>query len=254
MNVVYRGMHSGRSKKGRGQTISSFYFMVGDYDPFAGPRKHAGRLAAPFWERRHVKNWADESAQLWRYVFRHDMVMKALRVNRLLIGRHQQVDVHYAFLSGFAHPSKRGYEAIFGGKTPDRLGGFNHFASELVLLYVVVLAAAELEIWGRMASRAPRHVTHAWDDIVREVRDAQVASSYFWFLSGEPQEYDRVETVHTPRGNTTPKVGRPAIDPATLASGRVRYYRDPLQRLTELHESRSELTSGLVYRSPFAGP
>jgi hypothetical protein len=252
LNVVYRGIHSARSKKGRGQTISSFYFMAADYDPFAGPKKHAGRLAAPFWERRHVKQWAEESAQLWRLVFRHDKVMKALRVNRLLLGRHQQVDVHYAFLSGFAHPSKRGYDAIYGTNTPDRLGEFSHVASELVLLYVIVLAAAELDTWTAMAKRPPRLLTHGWEHIEREVRDAQFGSSYFWFLSGEPQQYDRIESVHTPRGNTTPKVGRPPVDPATLATTRVRYYRDPLERLTKLHESWREMATGLTYRSPFA--
>lgn len=104
MNVVHRGFHSGKSKKGRGQTISSYYFQVDDFDPFAGPKKHAGRLAAPFWERKHTQQWADESASAWRYLFRHDAVMKALRVNRLLLGRHMQVDVHYGFLSGFRPP------------------------------------------------------------------------------------------------------------------------------------------------------
>lgn len=252
LNVVYRGLFGPRSKKGRGQTISSFYFMADDYDPFAGPKKHAGSLAAPFWERKHIKQWAEESATLWRLVFRHDKVMKALRVNRLLLGRHQQVDVHYAFLSGFAHPSKRGYEAIYGGNTPDRSGQFSHVASELVLLYVIVLAAAELDIWTAMAKRPPRLVTDGWEQVEFEVREAQVASSHLWFLSSEPQPYDRIESVHTPRGNTTPKWGRPAVDPAALPTKRVRYYRDPLERLGKLHESWHEMATGLVHRSPFA--
>jgi len=143
LNVVYRGLHSAKSKKGRGQTISSYYFQVDDFDLFVGPKTHSGRLAAPFWERKHVQHWAEESASAWRYLFRHDAVMKALRVNRLLLGRHIQVEVHYGFLSGFAHPSKNGYEAIFGGNSPDRLGSFDHYASELLLLYVITLAAAD---------------------------------------------------------------------------------------------------------------
>jgi hypothetical protein len=251
LNVVYRGLHSSRSKKGRGQTISSYYFQVDDYDPFAGPKKHAGRLAAPFWQRRHVRQWADESAKAWRYTFRHAAVMKALRVNSLLLGRHVQVDVHYAFLSAFAHPSKRGYEAISGGHSPDRIGSFNHVASELVLLYVIVLAAAELDTWGRMARRVPRIVIREWDEVQREVREAQFASSYFWFLSGEPQALDRIDTVHTPVGNAKPKWGSPKVDPAAIEPVRVRYYKNPLDRLTKLHQSWPELSTGLVHRSPF---
>lgn len=251
MNVVYRGLHSDRSKKGRGQTISSYYFQVDDYNPFAGPKEHAGRLAAPFWERRHVRQWANESATAWRYLFRHLAVMKALRVNRLLLGQKVQIDVHYNFLSGFAHPSKRGYEAIFGGNTPDRMGSFDHYASELVLLYVIVLAAAEIEIFGRMARRAPALTLNDWDEFQTDVREAQLASSYFWFLSGGPEAFDRVDTVHTPPGNMKPRWGPPRVDPAAMRSARIRYYRNPLERLVKLHKSYQEMSTGLAYHSPF---
>jgi hypothetical protein len=251
MNVVHRGIHSSKSKKGRGQTMSSYYFQVDDFDPFVGPKKHAGRLAAPFWERKHLQQWAEQSASAWRYLFRHDAVMKALRVNRLLVGRHIQVDVHYGFLSGFAHPSKKGYEAIFGGNSPDRMGSFDHYASELLLLYVVALAAAEIEMYGQMARRVPRIVLRDWDDVLREVHEAQLASSYFWFLSGVPEMFDRIDTVHTPPGNWKPKWGRPKVDPAAITPLRVRYYRDPLGRLVKLHQSFQEMSTGLVYRSPF---
>jgi hypothetical protein len=254
MNVVYRGLHSNKSKKGRGQTISSYYFQVDNFDPFAGPKKHAGRLAAPFWERRHRQQWADESASAWRHLFRHDAVMKALRVNRLLLGRHVQVDVHYGFLSGFAHPSKRGYEAIFGGNSPDRMGAFDHYASELLLLYVIVIAAAEIEIYGRMARRNPPLVLRDWDDVQMEVREAQLAASYFWFLSGEPTTFDRIDTVHTPPGHWKPKWGRPRVDPTAIRPVRVRYYINPLERLAKLHQSYREMSTGLVYRSPFERP
>jgi hypothetical protein len=159
MNVVHRGLHSNKSKKGRGQTISSYYFQVDDFDPFAGPKKHAGRLAAPFWERKHTQQWADESASAWRYLFRHDAVMKALRVNRLLLGRHIQVDVHYGFLSGFVHPSKRGYEAIFGGNAPDRMGEFARLFSDALL-------SSRLDASGLVLSLAPRPESPSAGDLV----------------------------------------------------------------------------------------
>ena len=178
MNVVHRGFHSGRSKKGRGQTISSYYFQVEDFDPFAGPKKHAGRLAAPFWERKHTQQWAEESASAWRYLFRHDAVIK-------------------------------------------------------------------------MARRDPPLVLHDWDDVLMEVREAQLASSYFWFLSGEPEMFDRIDTVHTPPGNWKPKWGRPKVDPSAIRPVRVRYYRNPLRRVVKLHQSYREMSTGLVYRSPF---
>ena len=251
LNVVHRGLHSAKSKKGRGQTISSWYFEADRFDPFVGPKKHAGRLARPFWEKRLMQQLADEQAVAWKYLFRHDAVMKALRVNRLLLGHTIQADVHYAFLSGFAHPSKRGYEAIYGHNTPDRMGMFDHYASELLLLYVIVLAAAEIEIYWRMARREPRLTLRGWDAVMAEVREAQAAASYFWFLSGGPEVFDRIDTVHTPPGNVRPKWGRPKVDPSTITSTRVRYYRDPLGRLVKLHQSYQEMSTGVVYQSPF---
>jgi hypothetical protein len=251
MNVVRRGLHTDKSKKGRGLTISSYYFQVNDYDPFTGPAKHAGRLASPFLERKQAQQWANESASMWKYVFRHDAIMKALKVNRLLPGRHIQVDVHYAFLSAFAHPSKRGYEAIYGWNSPDRMDAFDHYASELLLLYVIALAAAEIETYGRMARRDPPLILRDWDAVLTEVHEAQLASSYFWFLSGGPEPFDRIDTAHTPRGNSRLKWGRPRVDPAAIQPARVRYYRDPLKRLVKLHQGSEELSTGLVYRSPF---
>jgi hypothetical protein len=251
MNVVHRGLHSARSRKGRGQTISSYYFQIDNYDPFAGPKQHAARLAAPFWQRRHTKQWADESAATWHQLFKHGAVLKALKVNRLLQGQKMQVDVHYGFLSGFAHPSKRGYEAIFGGNSPDRMGSFDHYASELVLLYVIALAAAELEIYGRMARRAPVLGLRDWDHVKFEIQEAQFASHYFWFLSSEPILFDRIDTAHTPPGNAKPKWGRPRVEPTAIKPLRIRYYRNPLERLVKLHRTYREMSTGLVYQSPF---
>jgi hypothetical protein len=254
LNVAHRGYHSVKGRKGRGRLLSSYYFAIDNYDPFVGPTKHATKLAAPFFERDHVVRWAEEASSAWFHMFRHNAVMKALSVNRLLPGQHVQVEVHYSFLSAFAHPSKKGYQAIYGMNSPNRMGSFDHYASELVLLYVIVLAAAEIETWGRMARRDPVLPLVGWDDVMIEVRDAQIDTSYFWFLSGAPELYDRIETVHTPVGNRRPKVGAPKVAPVALPPSRVKYHRDPLKRLVELHASFTEFTTGLTYRSPFERP
>jgi hypothetical protein len=34
INLVVRGLHSTRSRKGRGQIISPYYFRIDDFDPF----------------------------------------------------------------------------------------------------------------------------------------------------------------------------------------------------------------------------
>lgn len=253
MNVVIRGIHSARSKKGRGITVSPYYFRIDDFDPFTGGKKHAAELASPFWRKAHRREWAEHAAAAWHRYFVHHKVLKALGANRLLPGRLAiQVDAHYAFLSGFAHPSKRGYEAFHGGDIPDRLGEFDHYGSEIALLYVITVVAAELDIFGRMARRAPRLEVSGWDDVESELREARLAASYFWFLGGQPQQLDRLDTVHTPPGESQrPKWGRPRRDPAKLRDREVNYYADPLDRLVRLHHGWQEMSTGLVYRSPF---
>lgn len=251
MNVVWRGFHSNRSKKGRGQTVSPYYFRVDDFDPFTGGKKHAAEVASPFWRKAHREDWAAQSLAMWRRYFVHERVLKALDVNHLLPGWMRiQVDIHYGFLSGYAHPSKKGYEAFHGLNHPDRLGAFDHYGSEIALLYVITLAAAELDIFMRMARRKPMLGLRDWDDIASEVRDARLAASHFWFLGGEPQMLDRLDTVHTPAGED-PKWGRPRRDWRKLRDWDVQYYADPLDRLVRLHHGWSEMSSGLVYVSPF---
>ena len=253
LHIVRRGYHSTRSKKGRGQTISPYYFH--DFDPFTGGKKHASRLARPFWNRADREEWAAEAASEWRRHFTHEQVLLALRVNRLLPGiQAVQVEVHYAFLSGFAHPSKRGYEAVHGRNYPDRMPSFDHYASELALLYVITIAAAELDTFARMTRRAPRLGLSGWSDVEAEIRAARLASEHFWFLGGGPTMFDRIDTVHTPRGRSRPKWGKPRVDPATMKPERVRYYADPLDRLVKLHASYQEMSSRLIYRSPFERP
>lgn len=251
MHVVLRGFHSAKSVKGRGMIISPYYFQQDHYDPFTGGKKSAPRLAAPFSQREDVLDWANESAAAWSRWFVHGKVMAGLRVNRLLPRCEVHVDVHYGFLSGFAHPSKRGYEALFGRDHPDRMGSFDHYASEMCLLYVITIAAAEIEAYGRMSRRIPRLGLSGWDDVTLAVREARFASEHFWFLGDGPTMLDRIDTVHTPRGNERPKLGRPKVDPVHLPDVKVRYYSDPMERLVRLHSSFQEMTTGLVYRSPF---
>jgi hypothetical protein len=251
MNVVIRGLHSNKARKGRGTIVSPYYFRIDEFDPFVGPKKHASRLAAPFWERTHREDWAKESAAAWRRWFTYDKIMKALRVNRLLPGLEVHIDVHYGFLSGFAHPSKRGYEAVYGRNYTDRMGSFDHYASELALLYVITIAAAEVEIYGRMTRRPPRLGLAGWEDVESDVREARLASSHFWFLGDGPTILDRIDTVHTPPGRTKPKWDRPRVDPAALPADRVRYYADPLDRLVRLHHSFQEMSTAVYFQSPF---
>jgi hypothetical protein len=253
INLVVRGIYR-EGFVGRGMTVSPYYFWVYDYDPFTVKKKAAPHVAMGFRDPEAELKWAKQSANAWDRLFALGRIRKNLDANRLLRPRlGVQVDVHYAFLSAFVHGVQKAYERVYGHNIPNRLGTLNHYASELAFLYVVSIAAAELEIFGRMAKREPRLELLDWPTVEAEIAEARTASSYFWFLSGEPNMYDRIQQVHSRKpilaGGLPSR--RLRVDPASLRPSRVKYYRDPLERIRQLHQSSAEMFSGQIFKSPF---
>jgi len=235
--------------------VSPYYFWVYQYNPFRVKKKVASRVAMGFRDPDVEQKSAKKSRDEWDRRFTIGSLQKNLEANRLLRGRvGVQVDVHYAFLSAFVHSVQQAYDRVHHRNTP--IGTFDHYASELVLLYVVALAAAELEIFGRMAKRDPRLQLLEWATVQAEITAAREASSYFWFLSGEPHMYDRIQQVHSRKpilvGGLPSK--RLRVNPASLSPSRVRYYTDPLERIINMHRSSREMFSGQMFQSPFERP
>jgi hypothetical protein len=197
MIVLIRGLFL-KGSLGRGATLSPYYLRVDEYDPFTVQKKVSSRVATGFRNREAEQKWAAESLRAWREHFTFGQLRKNLDVNRLLIPRlGVQVDVHYAFLSAYVHGVQKAYEQVYSHNIPSKVGDFDHYASELALLYVIAIAAAELEAFGRMVKRAPRLRLLEWPKVEAEIAAARAASSYFWFLSGEPHQYDRIQEVDT---------------------------------------------------------
>lgn len=237
---------------GRGMTVSPYFFWIDRYNPFAVKKRVAAHVAMGFRDPDSMQKWAAETKNLWDRVFAYGRLRKNLDANRLLRPRlGVQVDVHYAFLSAFVHGVQKAYETTHHRNRA--FGTFDHYTSELVLLYVVAIAAAELEMFGRMAKRDPRLELLEWPTVEAEIVEARKASSYFWFLSGGPHEYDRIQQVHSRKPMLTHGLPskRLRVDPASLSPSRIKYYSDPLDRLIHLHSSTREMVSGQVFRSPF---
>jgi len=249
MRVLIRGR-----SLGRGATLSPYYFRIDEYDPFTVQKKWSSRVAMGFRDRETTDKWAAESLRRWREHFTFGQLRKNLDVNRLLMPRlGVQVDVHYAFLSAYVHGAQKAYDRVYSHNIPSQLGDFDHYGSELALLYVVAIGAAELEVFGRMARHAPLLPLLEWGTVQTEIAAARAASSYFWFLSGGPDLFDRIEEVHTriPRAALLGTRKWTLVDPGSLDPSRVRYYANPLERIIKLHSSSREMLTGLTFMSPF---
>jgi hypothetical protein len=122
----------------------------------------------------------------------------------------------------------------------------NHYVSELVLLHVTRIACREFETLGEGLQRKPRCAISGWEEIGRQVDEADRRTAYAWFLGGGPTDYDRVTTA-----NILEWRDKDRRDPGALADGQVAYPENPPQRLAHLHWSFQELTTGHAYASPW---
>jgi hypothetical protein len=254
MSVVRSGLHV-RDEAGvrRRQTLSIYYFLLEQFDPFVGrpvEQQHLSRGFVP------VEDWqsiAEEQKRMYRPLSWPE-VKANLNENRLCSEETlRRFEVHYRFLSAFVHPVPAGYDLVYGRNRPTGAPRYDHYASELALLYVNKLAAAELKFLKRMSGRTPRVRLEGWPTVVSHIRAADAASAHVWFPGvDEPHAYDRVAEANSRGirrgGQLVPRDRRPSPD--GLRPRQVRYYRNPLQRLIRMHHSFQEIT-GFAYISPW---
>jgi hypothetical protein len=254
MTVVRSGLHV-RDASGarRAQTLSIYYFVLDNFDPFVGTPSEQHHLARGFTRVEDRIRHAEEQRGMYMRQLRWPGLKINLRENRLCSEETlRRFEVHYRFLSAFVHPIPAGYDLVYGRNRPSGAPHYDHYACELALLYVNKLAAAELKYLKRMAARTPRVRLGDWATVDANMRAADEAASHLRFPGvDQPHAFDRVEEANSRgmrRGRLIPMNRRPTPD--DLAARSVRYYRNPLRRLIRMHSSFQELT-GFGYVSPW---
>jgi hypothetical protein len=250
--VVRTGLHPAGGTRGtRGRTLSIYYFLLHEFDPFIGPpheQVHLARGFAPI--KQHIEP-AKQQQGLYRPL-RWNEIKSNLAENRLCGGETlRRFEVHYRFLSAFVHPVPAGYDLVYGRNRPTGAPRYDHYASELVLLYINKLAAGELRFLKRMASRPPSVRLRDWPIVEAHIRASDAAAAHLWFPGEQPHNYDYIEEANSRgvrRGQLVRRDRRPT--PSQLRPAQVRYYRNPLRRLIRMHQSFHELT-GFAYISPW---
>ncbi len=251
--VIITGIHE-TGRIGKPPTISPYWLMLQQYDPFTGKERHQARLTRQFIPPRLHRRAASEARELWKSRFSPSGLTRSLLTNRLLSKAEVvQFDVHYGFLSAFVHPSARAADLALGASRPRPARQYDHYCSELGLLYMATIAAHELRAFQRACRRRPQCELEGWATVEGHLAAADRATAHFWFLGGQPHDLDRFHEANA-RMFRDRRAGRPVvpINPAALRSSQVHYYRNPLVRIIELHRSIRELSTGLTYASPFA--
>jgi len=205
--------------------------------------------------QKRSRGQADENhSQLYRWFLNFDKVLENLRINSVLNKKTTtRVIVHYNFLSNFSHSTSDSIKNLLRLQNSYMLGGsgtlisYNHYHSELALLYICHLLSMYLEhaiyyftTWCRIRIKN----TEAYCSLCQKVKED---FGYFWFIFNEPHLYDRFAHANR-KSNYREKI---FYRPEDIALRDVRYYENPLYRLKQIHQSQRELTTGNVYNSPF---
>lgn len=127
---------------------------------------------------------------------------------------------------------------------------YDHYSSELVLLYAITLGALEMRNFIRTLDQPPTPKLADADGVEQLLTAAESVTSYFWFLGANPHAYDAWKARNEVAFGLM-KDGDKGALPVELAPDEVPYPADPLRRLVARHGSAQELMTGVAYVSPW---
>lgn len=249
VRIVYEGIYSQLDESGQRRQISIYYFLLEQYRPTIGPPSQQVE-DGPI-DRGALRQMAKENRAIWDVYLTWSSLITNLKENKLINEEDAgRLAVHYRFLSGYAHPVVDQRRQTYGNDATMGWPKFDHYSSELIMLYVITLGVLEARnflasIWQH------QDVAVADLDLLEQRLDlAEGGSSHFWFLGVNPHAYDMWKT----RNETVWKALRSENKGIILGEPSpedVAYPSDPLTRLVAMHSTASELTTGLTYISPW---
>lgn len=260
VTIVREGLYSrGDNPEASDYTVSPVYFVLQQYQFLTGRPSDQEFLDDGLLDvERRVEQTRRQKA-LWDQYLTWSSLTASLEGNSFYSAEEiQQLQVHYRFLSAFAHATDAAYDlayrrGILGGDPP----GYDHYSSELALLYINAIAARELDALLEMTARPPAVDVPARNELVAIAEGARQVSRHLWFPGDEPNDYDRVVEAnrrvwrHYRDSKDLAEARNRAVPPEELAPEDVGYYDNPHQRLVQLHQGFAEMTTGFTYRSPW---
>lgn len=225
--------------KSRQKKLSTSRFLEGEWA--VAPRGRRGQAD-------------DIHSELYRSFLTFDKVLDNLRLNGVLNKKTTtRVLVHYNFLSNFSHSTSDTIESLLRLQNYYTIGGsealisYNHYYSELALLYICHLLSMYLGHAIYYLTKW-RHIHVKNEEVYRSLcQKVEEDFGYFWFIFNKPHQYDRFAYANR-KSNLKRKI---FYRPEDVMLRDIRYYDNPIYRLKQMHQSQHELTTGNVYNSPF---
>lgn len=233
-------LHMGRIPAGEGYSFSPYLLLVfGEYIS------------------------QEEKKQAWRSYLRWESIKSNLLLNNLCSQEYcDQLDVHYRFLSSYTHPMHYdNWRDTYSGKYSGKRFGigqgyprYNHYSSELILLYICYISMEEIKDFSKMTTLPPSVAIRGWEDIEQSISSISSMIQYAWFpgmmSSDMVREIDRYITAIRKIDEGKDRSLRfSSITVHDINDDDILYYEDPLNRLKQLHMSVWDIVGS--YDSPW---
>lgn len=227
------------------EQISPYWVALEHYDPFLGHPDIQAATAQPFRSVEDLESWARRNQTVYGRFLKWNSILWNLQLSALVTpGDLVHLQVHYSFLSAFTHGTSSS-----SGTSRGMPGGpsTEHVLGELVLLYVIAIAIAEIRSWDTYINRRPQLLAPIGDEIKDGWSSGGLVIDYFWFLGGSPQPFDYYQEANR-RAHPLLLSGKsPTFTPATIPSAEVGYYSNPIERLRRMHVGENEIMTGFGF-------
>jgi hypothetical protein len=238
VEITTEGPRSTPDDDGQSYIISPHYFLLREYQPYLGPASAQAEFDDGIGDLADDRKFAKENDHLYRTYLSWSSIKKNLLSNGFVDDKKiTMIEVHYRFLSAFIHPLADVTEVVYG-RNNFNIPSYDHYSSELVLLYVIVIAVEELNHFYEMTQRRPTVGIAGWSSTTELCGSAWQLASHLWFPGQQPHRYDYIQEANTRvfrlrQADPTGEVQRE--DPMSIPEDEIRYYRDPMRRLVALH-------------------
>lgn len=242
------------------EQISPYWHVLKHHDATIGPPTIQEKFASGIIDVEQLKDHAQHNASLHSRYLKWEAILRNLVLNGLIAPEHDvRLEVHYRWLSAFAHSTQTGYDIVERecGHPSWGVRKRSHLLGELVLLYAATFAAAELHSFCEFVDKRPQLIELSnRAEIEAAIGTVRLAAAYFWWPGSAPSVFDRVTEANHRVWREFQRNGRTnwpaASDPASIPDEEVGYYPDPYERLKSMHQGGVEVTTGLGHRPPWS--
>lgn len=244
VRVVREGLNSEPDENGRCFSLSIYYFLREHYNPLAPRPSEVDRPTQTFAMTADAAiKGARNNRDLYEVYLRWQSIKENLQLNGFFDEESiKRLDVHYRFLSSYVHPLTDRIAATYGRNA--NWPCYDHYSSELILLYVLTLASREIRSFCAMCELEPVVDVSGVESLVAGCQRFDALSNHLWFPGHSHHSYDQFASDNR-RDFEGWRLGR------ELSGGAPLYYDDPLDRLIRLHNTVQEMMTGRVYTSPW---